>query len=108
MTREERREYRNAINVIDYQLLSKPFIANELTRTQLEAIILAVRSMEERMKETEMPLRKQIAMLSYHIKNPTALLFRDKNTMDALQEGIMAMKWMMKDDTCEMLWRGVL
>ena len=103
MTAEERMEYRNAINTIDYKLLSKIHAANELTREQLEAIILAVRSMEERMKATDKPLRKQIAVLTYHIKNPTALLFKDAITLNALEEGIMAMRWKMKDDTYDNL-----
>ena len=101
MTREERMEYRKAINVIDYKLLGKPNVPNELSSEQVEAIILAVRSMEEQMKATDKPLRKQIAVLSYHIKNPTAILFKDNNTMDALEAGILAMKWLMKDDTYE-------
>lgn len=101
MTREERMEYRKAINVIDYKLLGKLGRVDELSREQLEAIMLAVRSMEEQMKETDKPLRKQIAVLKYHVKNPTALLFKDANTLDALEAGIMAMKWLMKDDTYE-------
>jgi hypothetical protein len=103
MTREERMAYRNAINVIDYKMLGKPHCPNELTREQLEAIMLAVRSMEEQMKATEKPLRKHIAVLSYHIKNPTAILFKDNITMDALEAGILAMKWLMKDDTYDNL-----
>lgn len=98
MTREERIVYSKAINVIDYKLLGKPHIVAAPTTEQLEAIILAVRSMETRMKETEFPLGKQIAVLSYHIKNPTALLFKDHNTLDALEAGIISMKWLMKDD----------
>ncbi len=101
MTREERVAYRNAINVLDYKLMGRPHITNELTSIQLEAIMLAVRSMEEQMKATDKPLRKQIAVLSYHIKNPTAYLFKDDITMDALEAGILAMKWLMKDDTYE-------
>ena len=98
MTREERIAYSKAINVIDYKLLGKPRIVSEPTRDQLEALMLAVRSMETRMKETEFPLHKQIAVLSYHIKNPTALLFKDHNTLDALEAGIISMKWMMNHD----------
>ena len=98
MTREERMEYRKAINVIDYKMLGKPHTPNELSSEQVEAIILAVRSMEEQMKATDKPLRKHIAVLSYHIKNPTAILFKDNITMDALEAGILAMKWLMNDD----------
>ena len=101
MTREERIAYRKAINVIDYKLLGKPHAPSELTTEQLEALMLAVRSMEEQMKATEKPLRRDIAVLSYHVKNPTAMLFKDNITMDALEAGILAMKWLMKDDTYE-------
>ena len=101
MTKEERMVYNKAINVIDYKLLGKQGYVGEPTREQLEAIILAMKSMEERMKETGFPLSKHIAVLRYHIKNPTALLFKDHNTLDALEAGIMAMKWMMKDNMYE-------
>lgn len=101
MTKEERMVYNKAINVIDYKLLGKQGYVGEPTREQIEAISLAVRSMEERMKETGFPLSRQIAVLRYHVKNPTALLFKDHNTLDALEEGIMAMKWLMKDDLYE-------
>lgn len=95
MTREERMEYRKAINVIDYKLLGKLGRVEEPTREQIESLILAVRSMEEQMKATDKPLCKQIAVLKYHIKNPTALLFKDTITLDALEAGILAMKWLM-------------
>lgn len=101
MTKAERMLYRKAINVIDYKLLSKPGYVTEPTRDQLEAIILAVKSMEKRMQETEYPLGKHIAVLQYHIKNPTALLFKDRNTLDVLTAGIMAIRWAMKDDMYE-------
>lgn len=101
MTKDERLKYYKAINVIDHKLLGKPGFVMEPTRDQLEAIILAVKSMETRMQETGNPLSKHIAVLQYHIKNPTALLFKDRNTLDALTAGILAMKWMMKDDMYE-------
>ena len=101
MTKEERMEYKKAINVIDFKMLGKQGYVGEPTKEQLEAISLAVRSMEERMNTTGNPLSRHIAVLKYHIKNPTALLFKDRNTMEALEKGIMAMKWLMKDDLYE-------
>lgn len=101
MTKEERIVLSKAINVIDYKLLGKPKVISEPTKEQLEAIILAVNCMETRMKETGFPLAKQIAVLKYHIHQPTATLFKDHNTLDALEAGIISMKWMMKDDTYE-------
>jgi hypothetical protein len=103
MTKEERMVYNKAINVIDYKLLGKQGYVGEPTKEQIEAIILAMKSMETRMKETELPLSRHIAVLRYHIKNPTALLFKDHNTLDALEAGIMAMKWLMKDNMYEVL-----
>lgn len=104
MTKEERMVYNKAINVIDYKLLGKQGYVGEPTKEQLEAIILAVKSMELRMKETQLPLSRQIAVLKYHIKNPTALLFKDHNTLDALEAGIMAMKWVTGQETYDNLW----
>lgn len=101
MTKEERMVYKKAIHVIDWKLLGKQGYVGEPTKEQIEAISLAVRSMETRMNETGNPLGKHIAVLKYHVKNPTALLFKDRNTLDALEAGIMAMKWLMKDDTYE-------
>ena len=98
MTRDERMQYRKAMNVIDYKIIGKKdaVIPNV---EQMEAIIQAVRAMQYRMDEKGLPLRKHIAVLQYHINQPTATLFKDRITLEALEHGIMAMKWMIGQDT---------
>ena len=97
MTREERMQYNKAINVIDYKLISKKGDTIP-TIEQMEAIHMAVEAMKRRMEEKGFPLRKHIAVLQYHVNQPTATLFKDRNTLDALAAGVMAMKWLMGQD----------
>ena len=97
MTREERVQYRYAMKVIDYKIIERKG-AQVVTLEQREAIMLAVDAMKRRMEETGLPLRKHIAVLQYHINQPTATLFKDRVTMDALEAGILAMKWMIDQD----------
>ena len=97
MTREERIEYRKAMNVIDYKILDKK-AAVIPTVEQLQAISLAVTAMQRRMEEKALPLRRHIAVLQYHVNEPTATLFKDRYTLEALEHGILAMKWMIGTD----------
>lgn len=98
MTREERMQYRKAMNVIEYKLIGRKdaVIPNV---EQSEAIALAVTAMQRRMEEKALPLRRHIAVLQYHVNEPTATLFKDRYTLDALSHGILAMKWMVGQDT---------
>lgn len=98
MTREERMQYNNAINVIDYRLICKR-CATVPNADQLQAIHLAIGAMQRRMEEKNLPLGKHIAVLQYHIKQPTATIFKDSITLEALEQGIMAMKWLTGQDT---------
>ena len=97
MTREERMEYNKAMNVIEYKVIGRRD-AQMPTDEQMNAIMLAVGAMQRRMEEKGLPLRKHIAVLQYHINEPRATLFKDRNTMDALSHGILAMKWMIGQD----------
>lgn len=100
MTREERMQYNEAMNVIDYKIICKK-AAQVPTVEQMKAIHLAVGAMQRRMEEKGLPLRKHIDVLQYHVNQPTAILFKDSITLDALEQGIMAMKWMIGDDMYE-------
>jgi preprotein translocase subunit SecA len=97
MTREERIEYSKAMNVIEYKIIGRRD-AQMPTDEQMNAIMLAVGSMQRRMEEKGLPLRKHIAVLQYHINEPRATIFKDRNTLDALSHGILAMKWMVGTD----------
>lgn len=93
MTRDERSRYIRAINVIDYKILNRAF-ENVPTVEQMDAIPVAVEALERRKKATGMALGRHIAVLSYHISHPSAILFRDRHTTDALTAGILAIRWL--------------
>ena len=97
MTREERMRYNRAANVIDYKMISRSEAAIP-TIEQMEMLPLALEAMQRRTEETGLPLRKHIIVLQYHINHPTAILFKDRNTLDALAAGVMAIKWLIGQD----------
>lgn len=101
MTRDDRLKYNRAINVIDYKILGRPTIQTVPTIEQLEVIPIAVDAMVRQMQETRKPLHRHIAVLQYHIAHPTAILFKDRYTMDAFKESILAMKWLIGRDDDE-------
>lgn len=101
MTRDDRLKYNRAINVIDYKILGRPTIQTVPTIEQLEVIPVAVDAMERQMKETGQSLHRHIAVLQYHVAHPTAVLFKDRFTMDAFTAGILAMKWLIGRDDDE-------
>lgn len=96
MTPYERLQYRAAINIIDYKIIAKPQPVLDPSKEQMDAITVAVDAMKRRMQETEYPLGRHIAVLEYHLNHPTAFIFKDRNTLDALEQGIMAIRWLME------------
>lgn len=101
MTRDERLKYNRAINVIDYKIISKPTIQTVPTIEQMEVIPIAVDAMIRQMQETSKPLHRHIAVLQYHVSHPSAVLFKDRYTMDAFTAAILAMKWLIGRDDDE-------
>ena len=101
MTRDDRLKYNRAINVIDYKIIGKPTIQMVPTIEQMEVIPIAVDAMARQMQETNKPLHRHIAVLQYHIAHPTAVLFKDRYTMDAFTAAILAMKWLIGRDDDE-------
>ena len=95
MTQDERIMYNKAIYVIDYKIILRPNTVSEPSIEQLRAMQLASHAMEARMKETGKDLSKHIAVMNYHLAQPTALLFKDRHTIDAMTAGIFAIKWLM-------------
>lgn len=99
MTQDERIMYNAAINVTDYKIIGRPNSITEPSMEKLRSMQLAVQAMEKQMKETGKDLSRHIAVLNYHLSQPTALLFKDRITMDAMTAGIIAIRWMMGMDT---------
>lgn len=95
MTAEERIRYNKAINVIDSKIIDKRHVVAAPTVEQYNAMQVAVNAMERWMKDTGKPLHRQIAILGYHIANPTALIFKDEYTMDAMEKGCVAIHRML-------------
>lgn len=94
MTHDERLMYNKAINCLDYKVIGRPHIVAEPSMEQLNSMRLAVDALEQQMKATEKDLSRHIAVINYHLSNPTALLFKDRYTIDAMNAGVIAMKWM--------------
>ena len=95
MTRDERLKYNNAMNVLDYKIIGRPHVVAEPNAEQLQAMQMAIDVMEKQMMETGKPMHKHISVLGYHLAHPTALLFKDRYTVDALTAGILAIKWLL-------------
>lgn len=95
MTADERIMYNKAINCIDYKIISRPHIVTEPSMEQYRSMQLAVHALEVQAKETGRDLSRHIAVLNYHLSQPTALLFKDRVTIDAMTAGIIAIKWLM-------------
>lgn len=64
------------------------------TAAQYEAIRTAISAMEQLRRKGD--YEQPIAILSYHVKHPTADLFRDPVTIKAVKAGIDAMKRMLE------------
>lgn len=59
----------------------------ELNEAQARAIFMAIGALE-RFKGN----KKSMAVLKYHAEHPRATMFRDNNTIDALCDGLQALK----------------
>lgn len=86
--------WNKALNVIDYKIIGRPNIVTEPSMEQLRSMGLAVQALEQQMKATDSDKTKHIAVMNYHLANPTALLFKDRHTIDAMTAGINAIKWL--------------
>ena len=92
MTQDERIMYNKAINTIDFKIIGRPNVIMEPTIEQLRAVQLAVHALEVQAHETERDFSRHIAVLNYHLSQPTAILFKDRITIDAMVAGIVAIK----------------
>ena len=97
MRSEDRIKYNKAINVITYKLIDSPEFERMPTNEQLEAIRVAVHAMNMMAYDLDRNLDREVAILNYHLAQPNALLFKDKNTMNALVQGVIAMKYIVED-----------
>lgn len=91
MTDDQKKTIKNHIRVLEEKTLGKPGI-DAPNDEQMKAICAAVEALQAWQNETRLSFRRHIAVLSYHISHPTAGLFKDKNTVDALTAGIQALK----------------
>lgn len=55
--------------------------------------MLAINAMHLYSYDTGKNLDRQAAILSYHIANPNALLFKDEYTMDAMYKAVHAIRY---------------
>lgn len=94
MTIDERLMYNKAINCIDYKIIGRPHLIAEPTCEQMNSMQCAVNALEQQMKTTGTDLSRHIAVINYHLSQPTALLFKDRYTIDAMNAGVIAMKWL--------------
>lgn len=99
MTHDELMRYNKAINTINYKIIERPYDVTTPNTEQLDAMAVAVKAMELQAYDTGRSLKRQIAILTYHICQPSALLFRDKYTLDAMRCGIMAIKYLIGAET---------
>ena len=95
MTQDERIMYNKAINCIDFKIIGRPHTIIEPTMEQLSSMQVAVAALEKQMKATGRDFSRHISVLNYHLSQPTALLFKDRITIDAMTAGIVAIKWML-------------
>lgn len=93
--------YNRAIHVIDYKIIGRPHIIMEPSIEQYRSMQLAVHALEVQAKTMERDFSRHIAILNYHISQPTALLFKDRYTIDAMVAGINAIKWYLGADMKE-------
>lgn len=91
MTNEQKRIIKQHIRVLEEKTIGKPGYTAP-TAEQLAAITAAVLAMEEHQESTRLSFRRHIAVLTYHITHPSAYLFNDPNTVDALTAGVQALK----------------
>ena len=97
MTNEDRIKYSKAINVITYKIIERPFEESKPSDEQIEAMRLAIHAMNMMSYDTGRDMARKVAILNYHIENQSALLFKDKHTMDAMKTGVAAMKYLMDE-----------
>ena len=94
MTHDERLMYNKAMNCLEYKVIGRPHLVGEPTQEQMNSMQCAVNALEQQMKATGKDLKRHIAVINYHLFQPTALLFKDRITIDAMTAGIIAMKWL--------------
>jgi len=91
MTDDQKKAIKNHIRVLEEKTLGKPGVEAP-NGEQMEAICAAVEALQDWQRSTRLSFHRHIAVLTYHISHPTAGLFKDKNTVDALTAGIQALK----------------
>lgn len=95
MTQDERARYNKAINVISYKIIDRTYFESMPTNEQLDAILLGIKAMNLLAYDSGMNLKRQIAILTYHINQPNALIFRDRYTLDACSKAVYAIRYML-------------
>lgn len=91
MTNEQKRLIKQHIRTLEEKTLGKPGV-DAPNDEQLNAIAAAVEALQDWQSSTRLSFRRHIAVLAYHISHPSAGLYKDKNTVDALTAGVQALK----------------
>ena len=80
-----------SINTIRKMIDMKEF-EHKPSQEELRAIDLAVSIMHDCIEDLKWPIEKHYMILKYHAEKPTALIFKDKYTLAALNAALQAME----------------
>lgn len=92
MTDAEKRKIRKHIQIICNTMLGNPFVDPPNTE-QVEAVAAAVKALGAFRYVSPLPCEKAIKVLQYHVNEPAALFFKDRNTIEALEIGVKALEY---------------
>lgn len=96
MTADERSVIRVHISILREKIIKAP-ITDLCSKERIAAVEAAMKAMA-RYKHIYAPCERMGKVLLYHVNNPTALLFKDKVTMTALQTGVKALEYILDSD----------
>lgn len=99
MTNDERLKINKAINVITYKIIDRPFDDAPPTYEMQDAMTAAVHAMNMMAYDTGRNMKREVAILEYHLRQPTACLVRDRYTMKAMSLAVTALKYQMGSET---------
>ena len=85
--------YEESMRTIATQLLSNPRKEEVPEKYELASISDAVDALRDWQEECpKLNLHRHIAVLNYHVREPQAILFKDRYTMAALKAGAQALE----------------
>lgn len=88
-----RSNYRESMKLIVDKMIGRPHVVRTPNATELLALADAVDAMEEWQRQApRLNFKRHIAIIGYHVKKPSAILFKDCNTMAALKAGAQAIE----------------